>query len=312
MEIGQGAGARAVAMRYLIVKFSSIGDCVMTLPFVKAIRDQVPRAFLAWAVDPRCRPVIHEPLLDEMIDIPWEVWKRDRVSSLSQLRYYLQMRRFQFDVGIDLQGHAKTAICLRFSGAKRRLHVRSHDPLCARLSTRVPTLGAVHTVERNLEALPVLGLLIPARAEFAMPAVPAVEASDRLATIAVGTGHPSKNYARWAEVARQLLDAGFEVAFLGGPGEMAPDAPAKNLVGQISLRETMGWVAASRVHIAADTGTGHMAAALGVPVVSVFGPTSPDVFRPYTDQGIVLDAGPEMTKISPDEIVAAARKISRI
>lgn len=299
-------------MRCLIVKFSSIGDCVMTSPFVKAIRDQAPHTLLAWAIDPRCRPVIHEPLLDEVIDIPWEVWKRDRVSTLAQLRHYMQMRRFRFDVGIDLQGHAKTAICLRFSGAKHRLHVRSHDPLCALLSKHVPTLGAVHTVERNLEALPLLGLQIPERAVFTMPPVPPIEASDRLATIAVGTGQPSKNYARWGEVARLLLDAGFEVAYLGGPGEQAPDASAKNLVGKISLRETMGWVAASRVHLAADTGTGHMAAGLGVPVVSVFGPTSPDVFRPYTDQGIVLNAGQEMTHISPDEIVAATRKISGI
>jgi ADP-heptose:LPS heptosyltransferase len=55
-----------------------------------------------------------------------------------------------------------------------------------------------------------------------------------------------------------------------------------------------------------------MAAALGVPVVSVFGPTSPEVFRPYTDRGVVLDAGPDMQKITPDEIVAATRKISGI
>lgn len=299
-------------MRCLIVKFSSIGDCVMTSPVVSAIRSQAPEAFLAWAIDPRCRPVVHEPLLDEIMEIPWEVWKRDGVSSMAQLRYYLGLRKFRFDVGLDLQGHAKTAICLRFSGARRRWHVRSHDPLCTLLSRRVPTQGAVHTVERNLEALTVLGLQIPLRAEFAMPPVMPVNAGERLVTIAVGSGHPRKNYARWGEVAELLQMGGFEVVFLGGPGEQAPKAAARNLVGQLSLRETMAWVAASRVHLAADTGSGHMAAGFGVPVVSVFGHTRPEVFRPYTDRGVVLDAGPDMAGVSPGEIVAATRKFSGI
>lgn len=299
-------------MRCLIVKFSSIGDCVMTLPVVKAIRNQTPNAFLGWAIDPRCRPVVHEPQLDEIIDIPWEVWKRDRVSSMAQLRFYLGMRKFRFDVGLDLQGHAKTAICLRFSGARRRWHVRSHDPLCTLLSRRVPTKGAVHTVERNLEALLALGLQIPLRAEFEMPPVSPVDAGERLITIAVGSGHPKKNYARWGEVAELLQMGGFEVAFLGGPGERAPDVAARNLVGKLSLRETMAWVAASQVHLAADTGSGHMAAGYGVPVVSVFGHTRPEVFRPYTDQGVVLDAGPDLDSVTPEEIVEATRNFSRI
>jgi ADP-heptose:LPS heptosyltransferase len=139
-----------------------------------------------------------------------------------------------------------------------------------------------------------------------MPPLVTVSAPSNLVTIAVGTGHPNKNYARWAEVSRLLLDRGFDVAFLGGPGESAPASAALDLVGKLSLEETMAWIAASRVHIAADTGSGHIAAACRTPVVSVFGWTKSEVYRPYTERGVVLDAGKTMDGVSPEQIVEAA------
>lgn len=293
-------------MRTLIVKFSSIGDCVMTLPVVAAIRDQRPDDFVGWAIDPRCRPVVHDPLLNLIHDIPWETWKRERASSLEQLRHYMKLREYRFDFGLDLQGHAKTAICLRFSGARKRWHVRSFDPLCRLLSRRVPDGGAVHTVDRNLEALAVLGLQVPPNPRFPMPPVSPVSSVGPLVTIAVGTGHPKKNYGRWAEVGEGLQRAGADVVYVGGPGESAPSSAGRSLVGELSLAETMAWIASSRVHVAADTGSGHIAAAYGVPVVSVFGWTDPKLFRPYSERAIVLDAGPAMDAIAPEMIVAAA------
>ncbi len=293
-------------MRTLIVKFSSIGDCVMTLPVVAAIRDQRPDDFVGWAIDPRCRPVVHDPLLNLIHDIPWETWKRERTSSLAQLRHYMKLREYRFDFGLDLQGHAKTAICLRFSGARKRWHVRSFDPLCRLLCRRVPDGGAVHTVDRNLEALAVLGLQVPPNPRFPMPPVSPVSSVGPLVTIAVGTGHPKKNYRRWAEVGEGLQRAGADVVYVGGPGESAPSSAGRSLVGELSLAETMAWIASSRVHVAADTGSGHIAAAYGVPVVSVFGWTDPKLFRPYSERAIVLDAGPAMDAIAPEMIVAAA------
>lgn len=296
-------------MRTLIVKFSSIGDCVMAVPVVTAIREQEPHAFIGWAIDPRCRPVVHEPLPDLMFDIPWEQWKRERTSPLAQIRHYLKLRSYRFDAGIDLQGHSKTAICLRFSGARKRWHVRSFDPLCSILSRAVPAKGGVHTVDRNLEALEAIGLEIPARPQWVMPPVSPMTETRPLATIAVGTGHPKKNYHRWQEVGESLLREGYEVVYLGGPGEEAPATGGRSLVGRLSLRETMDWIAGSRVHIAADTGSGHIAAAYGVPTVSVFGWTDAKLFRPYSDRGTVLDAGPGMDRVEPEAIVSVVRSL---
>lgn len=293
-------------MRVLVVKFSSIGDCVMAVPFVTAIRNQQPDAYVGWAIDPRCRPVLHEPMLDLVFDIPWERWKRERTSPLAQLRHYMKLREYRFDHGVDLQGHSKTAICLRFAGARQRWHVRSFDPLCRILSQPVPERGSEHTVERNLDALDVLSLERPVEPEFVMPPFEAVRTDKPLVTIAVGTGHPKKNYAHWAEVATGLLEAGNEVVFIGGPGESAPDVGAKSLVGKISLRETMAWIASSKLHIAADTGSGHIAAAYGVLSLAIFGWTDPKIFRPFSKYTTVLDAGPAMDRLPPESVIAQA------
>ena len=292
-------------MRVLIVKFSSIGDCVMAVPVASRVRRQDPDAFIGWAVDPRCAAVLDtKTLIDLRYDIPWEVWKRERVGSLTHIRHYLKLREHKFDIALDLQGHAKTAICLRLCGAKKRVSARAIDPIARILNPLAPG-SAVHTVERNLEAL---AAVFPGDADASpiMPQLSPISAPSNLITIAVGTGHPNKNYGRWAEVSQLLLGRGYEVALLGGPGEHAPESGAQDLVGKLSLEETMAWIAASRVHIAADTGSGHIAAAYGTPVVSVFGWTRSEVYRPYTDRGVVLDAGKAMDGVSPERIVEAA------
>lgn len=292
-------------MRALIVKFSSIGDCVMAVPVASRIRRANPNAFIGWAVDPRCAAVLDvQRLIDLRYDIPWESWKRERAGSLTHIRHYLKLREYKFDIALDLQGHAKTAICLRLCGARRRISARAIDPL-ARMLNPLADGRAVHTVERNLEAL---ATLFPSNADASpiMPDLPSISVPQNLATIAVGSGHPAKNYARWGEVADLLQEKGYEVAVVGGPGESAPVGSAIDLVGKLSLEETMAWIAASRVHLAADTGSGHIAAAYGVPVVSVFGWTRPEVFRPFTDRGHVFDAGKTMDGVAPEQIVEAA------
>jgi ADP-heptose:LPS heptosyltransferase len=129
----------------------------------------------------------------------------------------------------------------------------------------------------------------------------------------VSTGHPKKCYSLsgWGKVGEELLNAGFAVAYLGGPGDHTPDVPgAIDWVGKLALDETMAAVRLSAVHLAGDTGTGHIAAAYGVPAVSVFGWSRPNRFRPLTDRGIVLDAGRNMDGVTPEQIVAAASHLA--
>lgn len=310
-------------MKLLVVKFSSIGDCVMAAHTATVFRESHPTSQLVWAIDPRCSAVVagtnatsraplkSDHLVDEFFEIPWETWKMKRVSSLTRIRHYLKLREHKFDAAVDLQGHAKTAICLRLSGAKKRISCKALDPLAKLLNPVCSQDPNAHWVEEHLRALQqvvpdAFGELVPLMPDVAVP--PDLDGLP-LVTIAVGTGHPTKNYQRWKEVAESLVQSGALVAFIGGPNESAPQVEGtQDLVGKISLAETMGWIRASWVHAAADTGSGHIAAAYGVPVVSVFGKTRPEKCAPYTDKRTVLDASVTMDQLEPSRVVEAVQR----
>ena len=312
------------AVKALIVRFSAIGDCVMAVPVAAAIRAKHPDAHITWAVEPYCSPVIdQEKLVNEVVLFPRDEWEQSRWSPRTwrnQLKTYASMRGRKFDIGIDLQGQAKTAICLRFAKPKKRIAAKEHDFLSHRLNPVLDiSRGQMHTVEHSMLALSRLGDF-PSDVRFIMPAIREEMASvqskfakDRpLATISISAGGQKKLYPaeQWAKVAWGLMDQGFQVAFLGGPKDpAAPIAQAIDWIGKFSLRETMAAVRLSAVHLAADTGTGHIAAAYNVPVVSVFGKTKPYWYRPYTSNGIVLDGKGSTLNVLPEQVVEAVHQL---
>ena len=77
----------------------------------------------------------------------------------------------------------------------------------------------------------------------------------------------------------------------------------------MSLEESLAWVAASRLHLAADTGTGHAAAAYGVPTLSVFGPTDDQKFRPWGESARLLKRGEMAGDVPAFEVIEAAEKM---
>lgn len=311
-------------MRALVVRFSAIGDCVMASPVAASIRRKDSAAHIVWAVEPRCSPVIEtETLVNRLAMFPRDDWEQRRWSPatwLDQLRTYLGLRKERFDLGIDLQGQSKTALCLALAKPPKRIAVRGHDALSKRLNPilDVPR-GDMHSVEHGLLALTRLGDF-STEAQFVMPRLnderkavaSMLPSGKRLATISVSAGNAKKTYPleRWEEIARHLMSKGLAVAFLGGPGDPPASVPGTvDLVGKLALAQTMAAVAMSDLHLAADTGTGHMAAAYKVPVVSVFGQTRPSVFRPYTDRGIVLDGAGSTLNVTTEQVIEAATSL---
>lgn len=305
--------------RFLLVKFSAIGDCVMAAAAASSVRRSYPDAFICWAVDTRCSPVVDtDVLVDLRFNVPRQQWKSGHVSWLDQFRHFAQLRRFNFDYGLDLQGHSKTALCLRIARPKKRAALRARD-VAAWLLNPVASNGNLppHTVERNLFALRTLGdfsgdpsPIMPKMTP--LPAEVEEHMSHKLVSISISAGHPKKCYSVecWLHVARELRAQGYDVAFLGGPEDKIQAQPyVHDWIGRLDLGQTMSVVARSRVHIAADTGTGHMAAAYGVPVVSVFGYTDKEEFRPYTNNAIVLDAGRGMDRVTPSDIVESTEAL---
>lgn len=310
-------------MKWLIVRFSAIGDCVMAAHVPSRIRRAEPDSVIHWAVERRCSDVVDvERLCQAKHEIPRDVWRKARWSPATwraNLAYYARLRRERFDVGLDLQGHLKTALCLRLAMPARRLAIQATDSLSKALNPVAPPLeGPRHCVEKALHCLaqvadfeaasdPIMPSLASERAEIRA----GVPAGRPLVTIAVNAGQWDKAYPleRWSPVAAHFTGSA-TVAFLGGPESDAP--PVKGTldwVGKLTLAQSMAAIAESALHIAGDTGAGHIAGAYETPVVSVFGPTDPAVFRPYTDRGVVLREGPATELVSPDKVVAAGEEL---
>jgi ADP-heptose:LPS heptosyltransferase len=266
-----------------------------------AIRNKYPDAYIAWAIEPRCTEVIDtQTLVNQLHPIP-----RDRKSLTgikAQIHAHLKLRKEGFDYGIDLQGHSKTAVCLRVANPKRRIAARSTDALARRLNPTLQEPSDVHTVEWSHQTLCKFEPFdLPAH-----PIMPPTAAQNpRKITLSVGAGNVAKRYPLegWQEVTNLLLKQGYEVIALGGPEEPSLKA-GTDLVGKLTLRETLEQVATSVLHLAADTGTGHMAAAYGIPCVSLFGPTNPVKYRPYSTNSQVLN-----THATPQEIASAGLEL---
>jgi ADP-heptose:LPS heptosyltransferase len=283
----------------------------MAIPVASAMRQMWPDAHIAWGVDERCQDVLDKThLLNETIVVPRQRWKDLGAAAWrEQLLFYTRLRQHRFDIGIDLQGHSKTGIFMRFASPKLRLAAHATDIFAKTLSPlAIGSPRGKHVVDWNLEVA--RQLRIEAQTpNWIMPPVQRM-ASNRLVTIGVGAGAKNKTIPpdHLITVAKDLMKTGYEIVFLGGRGEYEPDLPnAKTLVGKLTLRESMGWIASSALHIAADTGNGHIAAAYKIPTVSVFGPTDPLRYRPYGELSTVLRAeSRQVEDVSPAEILAAS------
>lgn len=294
------------------MRFSAIGDCVMAAHAATSVRKAYPDAFLVWAIEKRCAAVADtSTLLSMRYEFNREEWRTTRWSPRTwwaSLSTYGKLRKCQFDLGLDLQGHSKTALCLYLAKPKRRLAAQATDIFARSLNPRAHgDPSSMHVVEWNYHVLRQL-LDAPQVLRPFMPNLDPKNVSN-LVTISTGAGAKDKEWPveSWQKVGESLREQGFHVVFLGGPGDPVPHWPDDQVwVGKLALTETMSWIASSRLHLAADTGSGHIAAAYDVPVVSVFGPTDPNRYRPYTKGGTVLRAGPSTADVKPADVVQAA------
>ncbi|MBX3112707.1 MAG: glycosyltransferase family 9 protein [Fimbriimonadaceae bacterium] len=297
--------------RVLVVRFSAIGDCVMAAWAVTALRRAFPEGHIVWAAQERCAAVVADgAMVDQTVVADRDAWKKTRWSPATwwnQTRRFTSLRRHAFEFGFDLQGHSKTALCLRLAGARERHARRATDALARKLNPVSPVAHGLHEVEANFAFLnQIWPMTLPDLPT--MPELPAWH-DGGFVSIQTGAGSRDKTYPveQWRRVAEGLVKSGCRVVAVGGARDPGLDVPGvENLVGRLGLTETMQVVRASALHVAADTGTGHIAAAYGVPVVSVFGPTNPGVYRPWSTQGTVLQAGASAGLVSPKTVVEAA------
>jgi len=287
--------------RVLIIKPSAIGDVVHTLPILGLLRARFPAAQISWLVTPACAGLLDgHPMLHEVIRFDrrgfGDMWKRpDRLFQLR--RFTRDLRRRRFDLVLDFQGLLRSGLLAWSTGARWRVGFQNARELGHLFYThRVPIKTTEqHAIERYLEIARAVGCDVPDALTFPFATTP-VDRSGVEAKLA-GLGPfavllPATNWAtkRWptghfAALVRPLHERfGLATVLAGGPdaAALAPLIPTDlNLAGQTSLRELTALLERATVVIANDSGPMHIAAALGVPLVTLFGPTNPVRTGPY-------------------------------
>lgn len=314
------------APRVLIVKPSSLGDVVHTLPLAHALKRGLPGCRIGWAVERAFAPLLSaDAAIDRVhpIHIPatsapeagrgaYLAAGRALLTTLRELR--AACLAAPYDYVLDLQASFRSGLLALANPGGRRIgfaDARELNTLFQHERIPVPP-HLTHALDKNnLFAAP-FGCAVAAE-DFYLAATDeakaAVDAFLQAEGIAgarpvyaqVAARWPSKEWLleRWAELADSLADAGHAVVFGGSPGDLPLlDGIAAMMkttphiaAGKLNLTGAAALIKRSRLYVGVDTGPMHMAALAGVPVVALFGPTHPERVGPYRNtQSRVLRA----------------------
>jgi lipopolysaccharide heptosyltransferase II len=292
--------------KILIVLHGAIGDVTRALPLASLLRRRFPQASLTWSVEPASLPVVELcRFVDEII-----VFERGN-GVAAFLRFLKRIRARRFDLVIDLQRHFKSGFISRWSGAPHRLGFHRSDAKELNWlfnNLHIPAMGdATPKILHYLKFAEFLGApQEPVEWELQLTAQDYARAHELLggsaretAALFIGSRWESKQWfaAQIAATASAIRARhGFEVVFLGARadqplGNEAESLAAErviNLTGQTSLREAIAIIAQARFCVGPDTGLMHIAAALGTPVVSLWGATEPLRTGPYGFGDLVI------------------------
>ncbi|HWO43600.1 MAG TPA: glycosyltransferase family 9 protein [Candidatus Eisenbacteria bacterium] len=285
--------------RLLIILHGAIGDVTRALPLPTLLRRRFPDAFLAWSVEAPCLPLIEgHPALDEVILFDRDHWWRALIPFIRKIR----SRRF--DCVLDLQRHFKSGAISLLSGARARVGFHpSESKEFNWIFNNRHIAAAGHSISKLDHYLQFAAYLDAPTGPLEWPLVPTAEVQRAFerhlegvdpsyAVLFAGSRWESKRWfpAQIAECAEAIKEHyGFDVVLLGSRADRAAALEAqtrcrakpKNLVGQTSLREAVAIISRAKVAVGPDTGLMHIASALAVPVVSLWGATDPARNAPH-------------------------------
>lgn len=285
--------------RILLIKPSSLGDVVHALPVLNLLKRRWPQAQISWLVTPACagliesHPQLHETIVFERRRLG-AFWRNPRAAA-GLMRLTKELRQRQFDLALDLQGLLRSGWLAWRSGAPRRVGLSDSRELAWLFHNQRVVIDKpdLHAVDRYLAAAEALGcgrqpveFLLPQR-QADRQSVEAMLPPERFAVLLPAANWltkrwPVERYAALVEPLRQRFGLSSVVAGGADAVELAREIPgALSLAGKTTLGQLVELLRRADLVVANDTGPMHIAAALGRPLVAVFGPTNPQRTGPY-------------------------------
>jgi len=290
--------------RFLLVRLGSLGDIIHALPSASALRDTFPGSRIDWLVDRKWLRLLEgNPDISNIISL-------NRKNAGELVATVRNLRNAKYDCAIDFQALYKSAILSFASGAPRRIGFQSsyaREGLAALFYTDRLNPRGPHKIDHNLTLAEHAGaqksklrfpLKIEAQDEDQVSAVLQKDGVGDFFVLSPGGGWRSKCWppGRYGELHQKLVERfGWSGVVNFGPGEddiarevvqVAGKSPPSAL--SLGLGPLMALLRRAKFLVSADTGPLHLAAALGVPVVGLFGPTDPSRNGPFSSEDVVV------------------------
>ena len=345
----------AKALRVLVVRVGAMGDVLHGMPAVAALRAACPDAHIAWAIEPRWASLLQTsrdavagtaamPLVDHVHLVPAKEWSKAPLSmttahSIASLRRTL--RAEPYDIAIDLQGTIRSSVIAWMSRAPHVVGSASpREHLARMLYTERVALTTPHVVQQAAEIVSEVIHRTVAPAPVVLPVDPEAEQwcnvalrGDTRSTVflapTAGWGAKQWPAERYGLLAKALTERGYRVLVNAAPADTdavaaAVIASSENTATAMSctLPQLTALLRRVSLVIAGDSGPLHLAAALRVPVVALFGPTDPARNGPWDTPARVLRHANSVTnhrrhavtesglaQITVDEVLAAANDL---
>jgi lipopolysaccharide heptosyltransferase I len=342
--------------RVLVIRLGAMGDVVHTLAAVTALRRGRPELQIGWVIEDRWSDLLcarnaprsgprtpQRPVADFVHLVDTKRWRKapfSRETRLAARNAWREIRDQGYGVAADFQGAVKSALIARFAGTETVAGFSTPRETPARIfySDRVASHG-IHVVEQYHSLAERIAKQALPRFQPEFPRDPEAEASanarlfsvgKEFALINPGAGWGAKQWPaeRYGEVARELAISGMAPLINYGPTEHELALRVREASGgaaeliSCSISELIALTRRAQLFIGGDTGPLHLAAAFGVPVVAIFGPTDPARNGPYGTRSAVLRSpasetssshtstpDPGLLSITVDEVVVASRQL---
>ena len=297
-------------MNILIVKLSAIGDVIHTFPVLNAVRKQYPDAHITWLVEEAAYGVIKgHKALDRIIVSKRKTWLkglagRSCVKNLREVCSFVkQLRDTNYDIILDFQALLKSGVLIGLAKGKRKIGfdkgMEHQEHSYIFLNERIPAVDMkIHALTRGMMLLEAIGISSD-EVEYNLY----ISDQDRKKTDDLLQQHEKKEYkllaainpvakwetklwdnAKFAKLADSLINQYNAKVFFTGSAEdrelildiiSRMKRKAYNLAGMTSLKTLAAVYKKTDFVISTDTGPMHLAAAVGTPVIALFGPTAP-------------------------------------
>lgn len=281
--------------KILIIKPSSLGDIVHSLPFLNRIKRSFEGCTIHWVIDRSFREILEgHPMIERLWIVDKDEWKNINklgVTLKSLKKLFNDLRAERYDLVIDLQGLLRSGIIAKATGSRYRIGFAEAREGARLFYTHTVRGGsAVHAVERYLKIAESLGLKGD-DITFPFPPLPDLEIKDLredYAVIAPGARWLTKRWPpeRFGEVASMLP---LKSVVVGNSSDIHlaeevvrfSKGKAVSIAGRTGLKELISIIKRAKFILCNDSGPMHIAAALGIPVFAIFGPTDPVRTGPY-------------------------------